>query len=441
MSLLVRPKESLLVGLGPQFNPTFSAAQLIGSDNARPSSGNPVELTGGKNSEFRVTMNRSGYAGTGSNYYQRSDEEKSTTVFFNRIGLGSFAIQAGAMFKLKTFGVKPTSAHQILSTFSATFGIELTALDVDNNLINWTGDNGTVTLQAKPFSLGFVGSTSISISHTTFMQGNILAGTQVPLAENYARTQPHAGGVIGRKFYSVYNDVGIFDTDTLTWSAGGAKTFTDPVGTGDGVRYLYVHQNNGELWRYDTVGGTWSQLATNTLNGGGRGYGTMEYIDGKLYLYGGYRGPSHLTLMTCYDITTDTWSAKTPSTLGRAYCTSCVIDGKMYVVGGALTGELDVSNTLQRYDPVTNSWSLLANVPASLGGGACCNYGNRLYLFGGYNTGGTLTSIRVYDPLTDQWSSLPNLTHYRRFARAYPIGDRVYLHAGNAPADSHLQIY
>ncbi len=96
------------------------------------------------------------------------------------------------------------------------------------------------------------------------------------------------------------------------------------------------------------------------------------------------------------------------------------IGTKIYVVGGydALSQNLD---TLQIFDTTTHTWSNGKDAPSVLYGPAVVAYGGKVYVFGG-GGGGSSTNAYAYDPGTDAWTTLANMPQNTIFAAAAPIG-------------------
>jgi hypothetical protein len=87
-------------------------------------------------------------------------------------------------------------------------------------------------------------------------------------------------------------------------------------------------------------------------------------LDGKIYIPGG-QAPHGLPAvmktfnrMFIYDTKKDTWHLSSPMKIQRRYCSVGMLDGKIWVVGGyIIDGSNQGNNTVEIYDPVTDSWS------------------------------------------------------------------------------------
>ncbi len=84
------------------------------------------------------------------------------------------------------------------------------------------------------------------------------------------------------------------------------------------------------------------------------------------------------------------------------------------------------------YEPDRGFWTKGADCPAGRNrkDGATVEYGDRLYLVGGTLTdkpGGPTRFFDEYDPVTDSWKSLPNMPHSRSLCTAAVLKDRLYV--------------
>jgi N-acetylneuraminic acid mutarotase len=97
-------------------------------------------------------------------------------------------------------------------------------------------------------------------------------------------------------------------------------------------------------------------------------------------------------------------------------------NGKIYISCGIKNGHNgDHKNWLDRYDPETGNWEILADAPRARDHFQAVLANGSIYLPGGRNTkasegvfGNTIAEVDVYDPATDSWITLPNNLPTRR---------------------------
>ncbi|MGI8588371.1 MAG: Kelch repeat-containing protein, partial [Chloroflexia bacterium] len=124
-----------------------------------------------------------------------------------------------------------------------------------------------------------------------------------------------------------------------------------------------------------------------------------------------------------------TFVANYPMTLESA---AIATDGTyVYGVGGA--NNAVATNLVERYDPVANTWTALATLPAALYDAHATYAGNtgKLYVFGGYNSGSALDTTYIYDPGANTWTTgavmpaarvFPGVAYYAATGKIYAVG-------------------
>ncbi|WP_051038451.1 Kelch repeat-containing protein [Gloeocapsa sp. PCC 7428] len=112
------------------------------------------------------------------------------------------------------------------------------------------------------------------------------------------------------------------------------------------------------------------------------------------------------------------WTTVAPSPVGTGEAMSAVVSGKLYQLGG-YTSKWRPTNRADVYDPATNTWKRLADIPIRIThAGVAADAGN-IYLAGGYvgkPEGGQLFATRKvlrYNIATNTWSEMPPLPQTR----------------------------
>ena len=131
--------------------------------------------------------------------------------------------------------------------------------------------------------------------------------------------------------------------------------------------------------------------------------------------------------------------------------TTAVLDNKIHLLGGVHGKDwTDPIDFHQVYDPCFDEWSELAPIPDPNGGigwGMSAVYKGQIYLFGGGSGPGLEGSARawVYDPTTDEWSGLSDMPVERINGAAVTVGDYIYIFGGHRlhtpPADELISAY
>ncbi len=194
------------------------------------------------------------------------------------------------------------------------------------------------------------------------------------------------------------------------WAAGAdLPTPLGEVAGGviDGKLYLVGDGSTGTL-AYDLATKTWTTgLAARPFIGD---HHTAEVLNGKLYLFGGLGGGSE-GKMQIYDPVANTWSVGPSMPFAAGASSSAVINGRVYVAGGIVgTG---TTNQAAMFNPATGNWSLIPVMPQARNHAAATTDGSKLYLFGGRGPGSGdgnvvangFNTVQIYDPATNSWVS------------------------------------
>lgn len=161
-------------------------------------------------------------------------------------------------------------------------------------------------------------------------------------------------------------------------------------------------------------------------------------LDGKLHLAGGFEyGGADSLRHDVYDLATETWSVATPLPEPAHHLVAAGVNGKLYVLGGLQTLQFVVTGRVWEYDPATLLWTQKAALPAGRerGAGAVAVHGGKLIYAGGLSPGGDATAmVDRYDPATDTWSPLPDMPTPRDHLGLAAIGDTLYAVGGRQAA-------
>ena len=152
-------------------------------------------------------------------------------------------------------------------------------------------------------------------------------------------------------------------------------------------------------------GGTWTPL----LNAIPDPTGAQDMVllsDGTIMVRGGADRPSNAMYRLTPDATgsyiNGTWSTLAPLNIGRLFYPSSVLpDGRVLVVGGEFSTAAPETNTGEIYNPLTNTWTLIANFPLSTFGDSPTEVLPDGRVLAGPNSS---AQTFIYDPATDTWS-------------------------------------
>jgi N-acetylneuraminic acid mutarotase len=158
------------------------------------------------------------------------------------------------------------------------------------------------------------------------------------------------------------------------------------------------------VYQYDPSDDSWSTLASLPS---ALGQIDAAYIDGKIYIPGGYAGSgANSDTLHIYDISTDSWStgADVPFTGGLEGYSVEVYNGKLYMFGGYDYASFGWVSVVYAYDPGTDNWETLADMTAGGWEVAVWNYDSKMYAAGGNSGAGYTDLAEVYDIGADSWN-------------------------------------
>jgi N-acetylneuraminic acid mutarotase len=181
-----------------------------------------------------------------------------------------------------------------------------------------------------------------------------------------------------------------------------------------GMSNAYNPPISSPMFVFNIVSNSWTPMNPDRPLLGN--HHAVEVYNGRMYLIGGLDANS-AGQVQIYDPSTNGWSVGAPAPYAAGSCCSAVINGKIYIAGG-LVGVISAqeilgfsTNAAAVYDPVANTWASLPPLPFTATHGinhaASATDGNKFYIFGGrdddhapaigYNT------VQIYDPVSNTW--------------------------------------
>jgi hypothetical protein len=153
-------------------------------------------------------------------------------------------------------------------------------------------------------------------------------------------------------------------------------------------------------------------------------------VGGKIYIIGGMnmQGQTFNTVEE-YDPLTDTWTVKTPMPTPRMGPGCAAINDTIYVYGGStfIGGGLTPVN--ECYDPVSDTWGTRASMPNAKYAHGGFAWGNMAYAIGGYDYINYAADLDMFDPSTNTWHGLAPMQYARQsIAVALFYGGSFYVY-------------
>ena len=237
------------------------------------------------------------------------------------------------------------------------------------------------------------------------------------------------GGIVNNAaITNAYKYTPVTNTWTPIASLPGARGWFS--GTSDGT-YIYllggVDQNfntTATLWRYDPVSNTYdTNLPSYTIP---TYFHATAYLNGKIYRIAGAAIGSDFHVEV-YTIATNTWSMAANYPFANHNLMAAALGGYVYAGGGNAS-----PSNAWRYDPNTDTWTAIADLPAGRSSAASGAYNGRWVLAGGDVNFAISNSAIAWDPSTNTWSDLPNMIQPRDLLAGATAGQSFYAVAGSS---------
>ncbi|HET8863038.1 MAG TPA: kelch repeat-containing protein [Solirubrobacterales bacterium] len=167
-------------------------------------------------------------------------------------------------------------------------------------------------------------------------------------------------------------------------------------------------------------------------------------IGDSAYLVGGTLGireltPDHYLLdasneLTRFDPPRGPYEQLTPLPRPLNHVGLTTYRGDIYVAGGyGRFTHAKTSRAFFRYDPGTDRWSRLANMPVPRAAGAVGVVGHRLIWAGGARNSIAKSDVFAYDFRSRHWSRLPSMHSRREHVGEAVLNGKLYVLGGRAP--------
>ncbi len=246
-------------------------------------------------------------------------------------------------------------------------------------------------------------------------------------------------------------EVDVYDPATRAWARKNdlpyGLTHSATVSDGQYV-YLIGGERDGDsgvvttdVWRYDTVTDTLAAMPSLPL---ARAAGGAGIVGRTLYFYGGLvqgfqvdGGGEGWKLNL--DSPASGWAPIANMPNPRNHLGSAAIGGKVYAVGGQLNRDETNHDQLEvdAYDPTTNTWSRVADLPQPLGhisgGTFVFAMQARIVVAAGETLGATpVDTLYSYNPATNAWTLEGHTPAPRKSPVAGVLGNSIIFGCGSS---------
>jgi N-acetylneuraminic acid mutarotase len=344
--------------------------------------------------------------------------------------------------------------------------VDILPLDFAKKTILWSSDNesvvtvidsmngifrceseGTATITAKLKYGGCFDSYTLTVNGPAWMQ---MTSMNIPKGGSQScviDSMIYVFGGLDKDIESL-SSAEVYNTKTNSWSdltpvpvdlySTSAGVINDTIYLAGGWRREGGWFTIDSTFAYYPETDSWEAKEECPKNAAGHAWCVLN---GRLYLFGGISSTDTDTSAQkqalVYDPATDTWDALPDMSYARTFeSRACVYDGQIYVFGGVDYNWNNIEK-VEKYDPVENTWTELADMPVPVLNHLCLVYKDKIYLFGGdslwtrspdqtYCT----NIIQEYDPLTNQWQIMKNMPFNRSMMTGQKVGNFVYIIGG-----------
>ena len=350
-----------------------------------------------------------------------------TSWFAKDVGLVKETHSDGELWELTTNNTLPSIAPSLLNVSpqaGATDG---------GNLVTLTGTNfqhgANITIGNKPGSSVLVNNPD---SATTFIPAGSLGTTDIAIVNPDCQV-----AFIEDQFE--YKNVW---TATSTTGAPEARSEHTAVWTGTDMIIWGGHDGNSIAkntgGRFDPVSNTWQTMSIVGAPQARWGH-TAVWTGTEMIIWGGHSGAfSFITLDTGarYNPQTDSWTliSSVNAPTARMSFPPLWTGTEMIVWGGYVFTPDTGTDTGARYNPVTDTWVPIqvVNAPSSRGSHSSVWTGSEMIVWGGNHNNNYTDSGGIYNPVTDTWAAttLTNAPVARADHVAAWIGSDMIIYAG-----------
>ncbi|UZO81825.1 T9SS type A sorting domain-containing protein [Aquimarina sp. ERC-38] len=294
---------------------------------------------------------------------------------------------------------------------------------------------------------------------------------------NWSRLADHpnelfegAGGFVNSTFYTFGSftrrfsprpDVHGYNIDLNSWIPfKNMPPMADDSGSGGATHMGWTHDTNGNIYiaagfaanasgtgqqfgskrvyKYETSTDEYQELPSLPID---RSAGALHYVNNRLFYIAGTNKPRNTdqgdVLVLNLNDTEKGWEYRSPMPNPRHHSGSVLLNGMIYMLGGQKEhdGKLVPQDDVHRYDPETDTWSFVTDMPQAFNHIHASTFTYKDYIFtvGGqieHNKGG-YREVYAYQPSQNVWVQFSDLPVARYAMVADTFDDQIYAVGGN----------
>jgi len=204
----------------------------------------------------------------------------------------------------------------------------------------------------------------------------------------------------------------------LIYVIGGYEQQQD-TGEGEYFDHNHVYNPSNGNWQGQKEG-----MLTERVALAGTSYG------GKIYVFGGSRENGvYLRSAEVYNPSTDAWTRLPDMKYGRGTPGVTVFNNQIYLFGGIDSRPV---NTVEVFDPdagTNGEWRELPPMKYARQAPVAITVRDKILVFGGSQPP-DVAAVEQFDPVTETWSVVTNMPTGRYWHGGSMIGDKIYMYGG-----------
>jgi N-acetylneuraminic acid mutarotase len=164
----------------------------------------------------------------------------------------------------------------------------------------------------------------------------------------------------------------------------------------------------------------------------GRGAGAAVVVGERLVVVGGRDSTQLVAPTETFDGVG--WRDGPAIPVPRDHLAAVADDNFVYAVGGRLLSSAATSGAFERFDPATNAWQRLPDLPTPRGGLGAALAGTRVVVAGGEDAAKVFPEVEAFDLQAGRWSALPPMVTPRHGLGAAAMGNQFLALVGGTRA-------
>lgn len=158
------------------------------------------------------------------------------------------------------------------------------------------------------------------------------------------------------------------------------------------------------------------------------GLAAAVYND-QIYMIAGQTAKGITGAVYSYNFTQKQWNSLAAKPTPVMDVTAALLGGLIYIPGGKLSSG-EMTNSVEAYDPTSNTWENRATLPVAESGYALVTFEGKLYLFGGWDGKEALATVYAYDPEMNQWTEKSAMPTAAAYAGAAVASGKIFVMGG-----------